>query len=86
MDRGAWWATVHRIAESDTIEVTEHTCTGMIQDQSFKKSSKVLCELTSVSSSLYICVYIYIYIYICVCVCVCVCVCAYIYTHTYVGY
>jgi len=22
MDRGAWWATVHRITESDTIEVT----------------------------------------------------------------
>ena len=24
MDRGAWQATVHRIAESDTTEVTEH--------------------------------------------------------------
>ena len=22
MDRGAWWATVHRITESDTTEVT----------------------------------------------------------------
>ena len=22
MDRGAWWARVHRVAESDTIEVT----------------------------------------------------------------
>jgi len=22
MDRGAWWATVHRLAESDTTEVT----------------------------------------------------------------
>ena len=26
MDRGAWQATVHRVAESDTIEVTEHAC------------------------------------------------------------
>ena len=25
MDSGAWWATVHRVAESDTTEVTEHT-------------------------------------------------------------
>ena len=40
MDRGPWWATVHRIAESATIEVTEHTCTGMIQDQSFQKVLK----------------------------------------------
>ena len=24
MDRGAWWATVHRLAESDTTEATEH--------------------------------------------------------------
>ena len=26
MDRGAWWATVHRVTQSDTTEVTEHTC------------------------------------------------------------
>ena len=26
MDRGAWQATVHRVAESDTTEVTEHAC------------------------------------------------------------
>ena len=25
MDRGAWWATVHRVAELDTTEATEHT-------------------------------------------------------------
>ena len=26
MDRGAWQATVHRVAESDTTEVTQHIC------------------------------------------------------------
>ena len=26
MDRGAWWAMVLRVAESDTIEATEHAC------------------------------------------------------------
>ena len=24
MDRGAWWATVHAVMESDMAEVTEH--------------------------------------------------------------
>ena len=27
MDRGAWWATVHRIVQSDTTEVTRHAHT-----------------------------------------------------------
>ena len=26
MDREAWWATVHRITESDMTDVTEHAC------------------------------------------------------------
>ena len=25
VDRGAWWATIHGISESDTTEATEHT-------------------------------------------------------------
>ena len=28
VDRGAWWAAVHSIIESDMTEVTEHTCIG----------------------------------------------------------
>ena len=27
MDRGIWWATVHRVTELDTTEVTKHTPT-----------------------------------------------------------
>ena len=27
MDRGAWWASVHRVAESDMIEETKHVHT-----------------------------------------------------------
>ena len=26
MDRGVWWVIQHRVAESDTTEVTEHAC------------------------------------------------------------
>ena len=28
MDRGEWWAIVHRVAETDTTEVTWHACTN----------------------------------------------------------
>ena len=27
MDRGAWWATVHGVTESDMTEATKHACT-----------------------------------------------------------
>ena len=28
IDRGAWWATVHRVAESDMTELLSHTVTS----------------------------------------------------------
>ena len=34
MDRGAWWAIVHAVAESDTTEATEHACsTSVFKDE-----------------------------------------------------
>ena len=36
MDRGAWRATVHRVAEMDTTKVTAHTHTKL-----FKKKKKL---------------------------------------------
>ena len=32
MDRGAWWAIVHRVAEADTTERLTHTPTYMLQN------------------------------------------------------
>ena len=26
INRGSWWASVHRVAELDTTEVTQHAC------------------------------------------------------------
>ena len=53
--RGAWWATVHAVAESDMTEVTEHAA----------------CTMTFtlwVVRNIFIYVCICVYIYVCVCV------------------
>ena len=41
MDRGAWWATIHRVTELDMTEVTAHVCT----EQTFPEVS--LCSTAS---------------------------------------
>ena len=35
MDRGAWWATVHGVAKSQTTEATYHTCTCVNMKEGF---------------------------------------------------
>ena len=41
MERGVWWATVHRVTELDMTEVTAHVCT----EQTFSEVS--LCSTAS---------------------------------------
>ena len=38
MDRGTWQATVHRVADSDTTEVSEYTCMPGSFEFSFKQA------------------------------------------------
>ena len=48
MDRGAWWATVHRTAKSQT-RLKTHTCIHAltVQDLSYKAQARVSLTLTS---------------------------------------
>ena len=67
MDREAWWATVHRVAKSQTRLkwLSMHTC---IVDLQWHVSFSCTAQWLG-----------FIYIYMCVCVCVCVCVFLYIF-------
>ena len=40
MDRGVSWAAVHRVAELDTTEATEHVCICYISNINFLKARK----------------------------------------------
>ena len=46
MDRGAWWATVCRVAKNQTAEATEHTSTHILMstDAHFSKAYRQLYE------------------------------------------
>ena len=33
MDRGAWWATVHRVTKTQTKQATEHACTEFLSQK-----------------------------------------------------
>ena len=66
MDRGAWWATVRGVTESDMPETTEHACMHVYNART--DLYVVLCVC--------LCMRIYVCADLCVVVCVCVCVCA----------
>ena len=44
MDRGAWQATVQRVAESDMTEVSEHTHAGFPFSSCLKEAAALLCS------------------------------------------
>jgi len=41
-ERGAWWATVHRIAELDMTEATQHACMQIIPGRLISKGQQCL--------------------------------------------
>ena len=73
MNRGAWWATVHRVAkESDNTEVTEPAYSRFLLQGIFSTQGsnpgllhcrQILYHLSHQGSTIfhYICIYIYIY-------------------------
>ena len=65
MDRGAWWATVHRVAKGRT-RLKRHSMHAY-------RCVRVRCVY------IYMCVYIYICV--CVCVCMCIYIYIYIYIY-----
>ena len=55
MDRGAWWATVHGVTESDMTEQLTHT---------------ILILITNITMFCYIYGLRQVYLHICTCVCI----------------
>ena len=55
MDRGVWWATVHRlcVTESDTTEATWHACNRQVITVSKKRESNTT-EISSMEQLLFI--------------------------------
>ena len=45
MDRGAWWATVHGVAESDRTKVTQHACVHNSYSSLKVQIKHKLCEI-----------------------------------------
>ena len=66
-DRGAWWAIVHEVTESDT---TEHSCISVC-----------VCVCVYIYICMYVYVYMYIYVYVYIYTYVYICI--YVYTHTH---
>ena len=44
MDRGAWWTTVHGIAESDRTEHTQHTQDYIVYPQFVTAGHELICN------------------------------------------
>ena len=44
MDRGAWWATIHGVTESDGTEVTYHTCSNPCLESCLKGIQEALLD------------------------------------------
>ena len=52
MDRGVWWATVHRVTESDMIDATEQVCKQSPTDWDFTIASLIWGKRKDPTSSL----------------------------------
>ena len=53
MDRGAWQAAVHRVAELDTTETTQHAHTKKLFNQKRETRRTKIEEVTAVNTETY---------------------------------